>query len=176
MRKYFNKLLPKKRLTVKELSIRLYQLSFTSEVFDLMTEQLLNADKDTKLVITGELLDFNIAALLILAIDYSIYLVFGNTNLKDKILDEFYELVKDTWSEKIYDLLNERIIELSKVLKDENPNTPFHKLGMYFSKCISKNNMEDIMVGLEVINIFSARVISLADSLKGINVNYKLIF
>ena len=174
MIKYLKRFLPKKQISLKEFSVRLYQMSLSPEAFDLMTENLLSDEKNSALFVEDEILDFNLTALTILAIDYSNYLAFGDISIKKKILDEFYKLIKETFPADVYNLLIVRVSELYNVLKEENPNTPYLKLGNYFSKLISKEGKEDIMVGLEVTSLFGARVISLTNFIEDVKDNFKL--
>ena len=174
MIKYLKKFLPKKQITLKEFSVRLYQMNFSPKAFDFMTENLLSDEKNSTLFVEDEILDFNLMAFMILAVDYSNYLAFGDISIKKKILDEFYKLIKETFPTNVYNLLIERVSELYKVLKEENPNTPYLKLGNYFSKLISKEEKEDIMVGLRVKLLFTTKVISLTHFIEDVKENFKL--
>lgn len=126
----------RKSLKVEELATGLYQMSLMPEHLDELAKPL-KTRADSKILVDEETLDFNITALYILAIDYSAFLSFGETKVKNKIFNKFNEIVKETFSEDLYQLLNAKVLRFSDALKDKTASEPFLKLSLYFSQCIT---------------------------------------
>jgi len=164
----------KKKIKAEEIGIALYQMCIDKETIEGILNRLRkNLPEDIKLV-DEEKLIFHSLALLIFAIDYSTFSTFGNTNIKNKILDEFYRIVKETFMEE-YELLSIEVLAFSNAFKDKDKSDHLLSLSLYFSECITQSEQQDLSISMISSIEFGTRVTLIKEFLNGINKDYKII-
>jgi len=164
----------KKKIKAEEIGVALFQMCVTKEHLEGIIERLSkNINEETKLVGEEKLL-FHLIALLIFAVDYSTYSVFGNTTLKNKILDEFYKIIKEEFEEE-YNFLSIEVLAFSDAFKDKTKNDHLLNLSLYFSECISELEQKNLDIAMISAIEFGARVESIKKFLNDINSDFKII-
>ena len=163
-----------KDLKVDEIVSALIQFRMAPEKIELSISRFKEKPSQQVQYISDEELFLHFAALSIFVVDYSTSSVFGDTEIKNVILDRFYNIIKIRLPKK-YPILVKLVLLFSNAYTDKSKNEPLLNLGLIFSKCISEGNEEDLITAMKCSSEFSAALIATGDILKGIKSDYNIL-
>jgi len=162
-----------KKLHVDEIVGALIEFCLSIE----KVEMSINRIKDNSLeginIVDEDVLSSHFFALAIFVADYSTFTVFGDTQIKNIILDKFYDAIKVTFPE-YYDLFLNLVNDYAKVYTDKNKKEPLLALGLFLSQCITEEKKENIILAMKCSTEFMSRFMTTTDLLKKINSDYNI--
>ena len=163
-----------KDLKVDEIVSSLIQFRMSPEKIESSINRLKENPSQQIKYVSDEELFLHFAALSLFVVDYSTFSVFGDTNIKNIILDKFYNIIKISLPEE-YPVLVRLVSLFSDAYTDKSKNEPLLNLGLVFSKCIIEGNEEDLITAMKCSSEFSASLIATGDNLKGIKSDYNIL-
>ena len=169
-------------MILKELFIRKPKLSskeIAAAIFDkLFKEEIIRTVKrfkkksiDVDQTVKKNKLILIVISLFVFIVDHSTISVYGNSKTSSKILNDFYDLLREEYNG--YDRFIIELAQKFSIAYNKKPD-PLLGLGIFFSKCINLKNDRDILTAMIGTTETAKKIKMISNYYDAVNKEYKI--